>query len=53
LLEKNITIQLFKLRFPRNIPFAQLYNSASDWKGVGSFPGSHFVQTFSVAPSNS
>jgi hypothetical protein len=50
--EKYATIQSFKLRFLQIISFVQLYNSASDWKGVGSFRGSHFVKAFSVASLN-
>jgi len=35
--EESVTIQSYKLRFLQNIPFAQLYNAASDWKVLEAF----------------
>jgi len=46
--EKYKTLQSFKLYFFDIIPPVQLYATASDCKGVGNIPGSHFVKAFSV-----
>jgi len=45
---QNSTI--IKLHFLQSILLVQLYTSASDCKGVGNIPGSHFVKAFSALP---
>jgi len=47
------TVQSFKLHFLQNSLLVQLYTSASDFKGVETIPGSHFMKTFSALPSHS
>jgi len=47
------TVQSFKLQFLQNISLVQLYTFASDCKGVGKIPSSHFVKAFSALPSHS
>ena len=39
---------IIKLHFLQSILLVQLYTSASDCKGVGNIPGSHFVKAFSA-----
>jgi hypothetical protein len=51
--EKYNTAQIFKLHFLENNPLVQLYNSASDCKGVGIIPGNHCAKSFSALPLHS
>jgi hypothetical protein len=51
--EKYTPAQSLKLYFLKNSPLVKLYTSASDCKGVGNIPGSHFVKAFSALLSNS
>ena len=46
-------IQSFKPHFLQNSPLVQLYTSASDCKGIGNMPGSHFVKALSALISHS
>jgi len=51
--EKYETVQSFKLHFLQINPLLQLCTFVSDRKGVGNFPGSHFVKAFSALSSHS
>ena len=44
------TVKARKLYFLQNGPVLQHYTSASNSKGVGNIPGSHFVKAFSALP---
>jgi hypothetical protein len=48
--EKYRAAQPRKPHFFRNNPLLHMYTSASDCKGVGNIPGSHFVNTFPALP---
>ena len=50
---KQKAVQSFKLHFLQTDPLVQLYNSASDCKGVGNIPGSHIMKGFSALSSHS
>jgi len=46
--ESYKTVQSFKLRCLQNSPLMQQYTSASDRKGAGNIPVSHFVKAFAA-----
>jgi hypothetical protein len=51
--EKIKAVESFKPYFVQNSPLVHLYSSASDCKGVGNIPGTHFVKAFSALPVHS
>ena len=51
--EKYSIAQSFKLYLRQNSPLMPLNISASDYKGGGNIPGSHFVSAFSALVSHS
>ena len=46
--EKYKTVQSMKLHFLQNIPLVWPYTSASDGTGVGTIPGSYYMEAFSA-----
>ena len=46
--ENYKTLQSFKLHCLQNSPLVQQYTSATDCKGAGNIPGSHFVKAFAA-----
>jgi len=51
--EKYETVRSFKLHFLQNSHLLRLHTSASDSKGVGNVPRSHFVKALWALPSHS
>ena len=52
-LRKAKQYKTFKVHYLSNSPLVQLNTSASDCKGAGNIPESHFVNAFSALPSHS
>ena len=46
--ENYKTVQSFKLHCLQNSPLLQQYTFASECKGAGNIPGSHFVKAFAA-----